>query len=233
MLQEVCEVRAPTNSLEHTTQVAERNLKLQITWVGVSARQPGCRKQVSEAREAGFCLGKSPWGSTEHPTPGREEGQSGNHRLGRNLHGRRYNLRTNILSRSSNAKFLREGTTPCKALRGVSAPERPEARRLNSMPGGRCQGHDALSQEEPTHQDCLLFTGALAQGHGDLGAPIPVPRVKVARLDRRSRTEGAGACAHKGRQTLGSSPSSWADLWALPPWAELPPWGGEGTLRSH
>lgn len=110
--------------------------------------------------------------------------------------------------------FLK-GTTPCKALRGLPSPGGPHPGRLNSWDSGSARsggwlGSDTpLHQQEPVRQSFLLLTDAF--GHREWAGPIPVSRVRVA------WTQGAGACALKGEQTLGHCPPSWPGL---------PPWGG-------
>lgn len=111
------------------------------------------------------------------------------------------NPRTKILSRSSNV-FLREGITPHKALRGLSAPDRTDAGRLNSrevgglwglLPGCRVGSGGWMGGDDPSSAQWRLGAGAF----GESGGPISVSRIKVA------WTAGARACAQKMKPPLG------------------------------
>lgn len=119
---------------EEAARVAERAISSSGLLGG---GQEGCRYEVSKTREVSREArpGQRPgsvWAGAQgpcggHPTLlGERREQLVSHNLGRNLHRRDCNLRTKSLSRSSIA-FLGEGTTPCKALRGLSAPDRPDA----------------------------------------------------------------------------------------------------------
>lgn len=144
-------------------------------------------------------------GSTAH--------SSGCPNLGRNHHCGGCNLRTKISSRSSHV-LLREGTAPRGALRGLSAPDRPDAGRLISRQVG-CRGlahrvHRPVWGQEGSravmiplpHQARLLLTGATGHKHGERGGIIPVSRVKAA------WTGEARACAQKRKRLLGALPLS-------------------------
>lgn len=65
-----------------------------------------------------------------------------------------------------------------------------------------------LPQQKPAHQARLLLTGALGQGHGDSGGPIPVSKWPG---------QDEPGCAHNRERLLGPCPFSCpdADLWLL------------------
>lgn len=128
--------------------MAEGSHKLQVTqgWGGVGASKASGNRCLRPGRHRGnpasvwqACLEPAIWaGALRAPrgtphTP-RRGGAIRKPQPGRKSPSRRRggcNPRKKILSRSSNA-FLGEGTTPCKALRGLSAPDRPDAGRLNA-----------------------------------------------------------------------------------------------------
>lgn len=126
--------------------------------------------------------------------------------LGRTPPWRGCNLRTKILSRSSNV-FLREGIPPHKALRGLPAPDRTDAGRLNSREVGGLwglgsQGAGWVQEGGWVVMIPLLLTGTLGQGHADSRGPISVSRIQMA------WTGGARACAQTMKPLLGPcSPS--------------------------
>lgn len=81
------------------------------------------------------------------------------------------NPRTKILSRSSNV-FLREGITPHKALRGLSAPDGTDAGRLNSrevgglwglLPGCRMGSGGWMGGDDPSSAQWHLGAGAFRE----------------------------------------------------------------------
>lgn len=108
------------------------------------------------------------------PTPGSPPQHSS--QLGRTPPWRGCNLRTKILSRSSNV-LLREGIPPHKALRGLPGPDRTDAGRLNSRELGGLwglgsQGAGWVQEGGWVVMTPLLLTGTLGQGHAESGGPI-------------------------------------------------------------